>query len=593
MAESPTPHPLNRHPVLLRLILWPLIMAVLVWDVVREPQRIDDAEFRLAGNRTNLYVALVAQPAADGARSGAMFFRRLDPGGRWSIQAERPQDEFLLHVVAWQEDLVALYASGGMFFVGPSGYGYQSPPSLGWRPVTVAVEERMLMVAGLAADGKPVFHRLSRKDQWGTAEQIGATLDWTPATAHMARAAVFRGQFHVVWTEPVPSGPLGGNADGHLLRFVWREPSGQWKGPFAAEFRDAAQTAYVLARPEVSIAANDDDLGMICLVRPAASGGSPSVGGQTEAAYPASASAEPRLVLARFYTSDGQWHVEWEVAPPVGRPDATRSVGLVPFRNRLVAAEYDGRTIRAYDVAFDASRDNQQPPLPETSIVLPLVAAQGGWIQNLLMVAAMVLVTVLAIRGYRQRVMPRPGLADDEYRRRAAIAAAYQVEKFMYLPVLWRRGMAFLVDALVVVLAMGVIVFAIEAPRRPDLFLSGQPMDPQVLINSMNLVLLKGVLTAVTLVYFLGAELILGRTPGKLIFGLMIVDADDRRPAWWRIVDRNLLRPLEVMLVPVALLIILWTPRSQRLGDLLGGTRVVMAVRRTDRWVSPQGPRVM
>ncbi|HOI54362.1 MAG TPA: RDD family protein, partial [Phycisphaerae bacterium] len=316
-------------------------------------------------------------------------------------------------------------------------------------------------------------------------------------------------------------------------------------------------------------------------------------GGPAATAGPATVSAAPRLVLARFYPSDGQWHVEWEVAPPVAWTDATRSVGLARFRDRLVAAEYDGRAIRAHEVAFVASQGDPPPPLPETSIVLPVAAAQGGWIQNSLMIAAMVLVTVLAIRGYRQRIMPRPGLPDDEYRRRAAMAAAYQVEKFMYLPVLVRRGMAFLLDALVVVLVVAVIVIAVEAPRRPDLFLSGQTADPRTLMNSMNLVLMKGLFNAVMLVYFLGTELILGRTPGKLIFGLMIVDADDRRPAWWRIVDRNLLRLLEVVLVPVALLIILWTPRSQRLGDLLGGTRVVMAVRRTDRFISPQAPRTM
>ena len=86
-------------------------------------------------------------------------------------------------------------------------------------------------------------------------------------------------------------------------------------------------------------------------------------------------------------------------------------------------------------------------------------------------------------------------------------------------------------------------------------------------------------------VYFTVMELLWCRTAGKMLCGLRVVDLAGGQPAWWRIVDRNLIRPFE-FIMPIGLLVILWTPRSQRIGDLVGGTRVVMARRLSGR---PQG----
>ncbi|MBN2584724.1 MAG: RDD family protein [Planctomycetes bacterium] len=601
MDEAQAPHPLKTNPLLLRLMLWPLILAVLFWETTLEPARVSDVEFQLTGNRTNLYAVLVAQSSDDDA-PGATFFRRLDAMRKWSAQFDRPQDEDLLQTVAWQEDLITLYASGGMFFVGPSKFGYQSPPSHGWRPVAAAVDERTLMVVGLNAEGKPVFNRLSQKDQWGTEEAVDMVVDWTTETARVARAAVRDGQFHVVWTEPVPVGPLGGRPGDRQLRFAWRDQAGKWKGPFTAEFKDRNQTRYVLAGP-VSVASLGADLGMLCTVRPAAVA-SPAAGSDGAKAEPkpdvddqseikptteaetsdADASADNgQLVYARFYPSDGQWHVEWEAKLSFERPQDIEAYGLARFRDRLVAAAYDGNEVRTVAVAA-AETSVQDETFPTVSIALPLLnEGRGTWVQTVLMIVAMVLVTVLAIRGYRQRVMPPPGIPDEEYRRRAARAAAYQVEKLMYLPVLLRRSAAFVIDMIIVFFIVGVILFVAAAWYRPDLFLGGKLADAQAWLSSISYSVPMVTLKAVPFVYFTATELILGRTPGKMICGLTIVDPADQRPAWWRIVDRNLMRPIELLWIPIGLLVILWTPRSQRIGDLFGGTRVVMKTQRTDR----------
>ncbi|NUN49997.1 MAG: RDD family protein [Candidatus Brocadiae bacterium] len=66
-----------------------------------------------------------------------------------------------------------------------------------------------------------------------------------------------------------------------------------------------------------------------------------------------------------------------------------------------------------------------------------------------------------------------------------------------------------------------------------------------------------------------------GRTPGKMVAGLEIRRLDGTDPGLGRVIVRNLLRTVEllVMLIPAVLMVA--TTRSQRLGDLFSGTMVV------------------
>lgn len=89
--------------------------------------------------------------------------------------------------------------------------------------------------------------------------------------------------------------------------------------------------------------------------------------------------------------------------------------------------------------------------------------------------------------------------------------------------------------------------------------------------------------TAVTLlvlaIYGTVCEMIWGRTFGKALFRLRVVDAEGEAPAAWRIVVRNFLRVFElihwlILLVPMGLMMM--TGKQQRLGDLLAGTYVVV-----------------
>jgi uncharacterized RDD family membrane protein YckC len=89
--------------------------------------------------------------------------------------------------------------------------------------------------------------------------------------------------------------------------------------------------------------------------------------------------------------------------------------------------------------------------------------------------------------------------------------------------------------------------------------------------------------TAVTLlvlaIYGTVCEMIWGRTFGKAMFRLRVVNAEGEAPAAWRIVVRNFVKVFElihwiVLLVPMGLMMM--TGKQQRLGDLLAGTYVIV-----------------
>ena len=103
-------------------------------------------------------------------------------------------------------------------------------------------------------------------------------------------------------------------------------------------------------------------------------------------------------------------------------------------------------------------------------------------------------------------------------------------------------------------------------------------------VVSIETTLLPTILgTLVTLlvlsIYGMVCELIWGRTFGKLLFRLRVVDAKGEEPAGWRIVVRNALKIVElihwaVLLIPMALMMM--TGKQQRLGDLAAGTFVII-----------------
>lgn len=88
-------------------------------------------------------------------------------------------------------------------------------------------------------------------------------------------------------------------------------------------------------------------------------------------------------------------------------------------------------------------------------------------------------------------------------------------------------------------------------------------------------------LTTVTYsTYCLIMELITGRTIGKVLMQMWVTHESGARPAVWQVLVRNVLRPIE-LLPPLwaLLLLVVLTPRRQRLGDLFARTILVRRMR--------------
>jgi uncharacterized RDD family membrane protein YckC len=76
--------------------------------------------------------------------------------------------------------------------------------------------------------------------------------------------------------------------------------------------------------------------------------------------------------------------------------------------------------------------------------------------------------------------------------------------------------------------------------------------------------------------YFILCEGLTGRTPGKWIVGIAVVDNDGVQPSWLQIVIRNVIRLVDVTgLVPVGLIVMLSRSDRRRVGDILARTLVI------------------
>ncbi len=141
------------------------------------------------------------------------------------------------------------------------------------------------------------------------------------------------------------------------------------------------------------------------------------------------------------------------------------------------------------------------------------------------------------------------------------------------------RGLAAAVDlalAAVVIALLAAARVRVLADSRPELAPTGTRwVDAAVRLGLRCLVpaVLAAVLTPLLL------ELAFrGRTLGKRLFGLQVVDAvTGSRAHPPALLTRNLLRPLDLLpgSYAVGALVLLATPRAQRLGDLAAGTAVV------------------
>ena len=145
----------------------------------------------------------------------------------------------------------------------------------------------------------------------------------------------------------------------------------------------------------------------------------------------------------------------------------------------------------------------------------------------------------------------------------APIARGPYVHRFGSVPShLFGRTLAFLVDWFAVAFILA--TFGFHAYERGFFMLASR--------NAAGFVSLAGLAFGAAIVFAFLCEVLFGTTLGKLVFALHVRRGDGRHAGPGRIFVRTLLRPIDVLLVGPLLILI--TPRRQRLGDFAGGTVV-------------------
>jgi len=84
----------------------------------------------------------------------------------------------------------------------------------------------------------------------------------------------------------------------------------------------------------------------------------------------------------------------------------------------------------------------------------------------------------------------------------------------------------------------------------------------------------------ILLLYFGTSEIAMkGKTPGKMLLGIHVVNNFGEIPSITRLLIRNLTRAIDVLAMGLGVGMILKTKRQQRLGDWIAGTQVVRLAR--------------
>ena len=149
---------------------------------------------------------------------------------------------------------------------------------------------------------------------------------------------------------------------------------------------------------------------------------------------------------------------------------------------------------------------------------------------------------------------------------------------------MWRRIVAYVIDALLVLLGMFTVLFVtgdVDRVKNCNTIPSGRACfeyaNRAVLVNQRAL-LWFGLSAVVVLVLIVGVpQALAGTSAGKGLLGIRVVRPDGSRPGWWRSFLRMAAWGIDgiTLLLPVALWTALFSPGHRRVGDYLAGTFVV------------------
>lgn len=125
---------------------------------------------------------------------------------------------------------------------------------------------------------------------------------------------------------------------------------------------------------------------------------------------------------------------------------------------------------------------------------------------------------------------------------------------------IWRRGIAYLIDIIIVVVAMYIMILL-------NIF------GGIVILDILFIILLL----ALPLLYFIILETAYGQTLGKKILKIKVVKGDGNKANWFSCIIRNIFRFIDVLpfIYLLGIILILVTNNKQRLGDIIAGTIII------------------
>jgi uncharacterized RDD family membrane protein YckC len=232
-------------------------------------------------------------------------------------------------------------------------------------------------------------------------------------------------------------------------------------------------------------------------------------------------------------------------APPGIPPDARSDAAFANGSIRVVWSDGQRLQERGYDPASGDAVTGD--PLAIALPAEPMNPTITFWTQSVVM-AAFVFALVASMRRWNEA--------------RNALEAAER--RPLALAPLRSRLFAGLIDALPVIVG-GITVAVLRYETGHGQPRISEPLGYAILGASIGVYLLH---TCVV-------ELIAGRSIGKMLFGLRVVDLKGDPATAGALIVRNALRLIDVAIFFLPLVLILYSPLRQRTGDVAAGTTVI------------------
>jgi uncharacterized RDD family membrane protein YckC len=142
----------------------------------------------------------------------------------------------------------------------------------------------------------------------------------------------------------------------------------------------------------------------------------------------------------------------------------------------------------------------------------------------------------------------------------------------------WRRILAFTIDSLLLFSIYILLFIAFGLTLNGKLEENGESNLVDIVFGITILILFVGFLMAIAAGYWIAAEKIYGKTPGKKLFGLIVVDQSGIKMNWEQSIVRNLTKIVgEFLFFDFLLGVVMENDpdKSQRAMDVLAKTEVL------------------